>query len=73
MIIGSAVTLAFIKIKKKLFGNKTKQKTAYKIDTSAGQHDCSSCSAECMLRDTVPSIQNNKTSCSKIEIKSNKF
>lgn len=74
MIIGSAVTLAFIKIKKKLAGKKKKQKINYKNDSFSMQHDCSSCSAECMLRDVAaPAIQSNKEICKKIEIKSDKL
>lgn len=73
MIIGGAVTLAFIKIKNKLAGKKRKQKINFKKDTFSMEHDCSSCSAECMLRDAAPTIQTNKNTCNTIEIKSDKL
>lgn len=72
ILIGSAVTIAILKIKKKLGGKKKTQKVDYKNKSFIMEHNCSDCSADCMLRDAVPTvIQNNKDLCEKIEIKSN--
>lgn len=74
MIIGSAVTLAFFKIKKKLAGKKRKQKVNYNKDSFSMQHNCSECSAECMLRDAASSVnQNNKDLCKEVKVNSNKL
>lgn len=67
MIIGSAITLAVLKISKKLGGKKKKQAVSFKKDTFSMQHNCTDCSAECMLRDAAtPIIQNNKDLCNKL-------
>ncbi len=74
MLIGSAVTMAFLRIKKKLSGKKKAQKIDFKNESFSMQHNCSECSADCMLRDAAPTIiQNNKELCNKIEVESNKF
>lgn len=74
IIIGSAVTLAILKIVKKFDRKKKKQKINFKKKSFSMQHDCSDCSDECMLRDTIaPVIQNNQDLCKKVELKSNKF
>ena len=71
LLIGSAVTIAILKIAKKLSGKKKRQKVNSKKESFPKQHDCSSCSAECMLRDAAtPVIKNNQDLCKKIEIKS---
>lgn len=72
LIIGSAVTLAIIKIYKKLGRKKIKkQNIDFKKNTISMQHNCSDCSAECMLRDAAkPIIQKNKELCNEIQIKS---
>jgi len=72
MLIGSAVTIAFIKIKSKLTGKKKKQKIDFKNESFSMQHNCSDCSADCILRDASPTIlENNKELCNTIEAKSN--
>lgn len=75
MLIGSAVTIAILKIVKKLGGKKKVQKIDFKKESfSMQQHDCSSCAAECMLRDAAaPIIQENKDLCKKIELNSDKL
>lgn len=74
MIIGSALTIAFLKIKKKLAGKKTQQKVNLKKESLSTQHNCSECSAECMLRDAAsPVIQNKKDLCKEIKTNSNEF
>ncbi len=74
MIIGSAVTLAILKIAKKLGGKKKKQRVNFKKESFSMQHNCSDCSAECMLRDAAtPLIQKNQNLCKTIEIKSDKL
>ena len=74
MIIGSAVTLAILKIAKKFNGKKKKSQVNFKKESLSMQHNCSDCSAECMLRNAAASvIQNNKDLCKKIEIKSDKL
>jgi hypothetical protein len=71
MLIGSAVTLAVLKISEKLRGKKKSQKLDFKKESFSMQHNCSDCSAECMLRDAAaPIIQNNKDLCNKVELKS---
>lgn len=72
LIIGSAVTLAIIKIYKKFWRKKIKkQNIDFKKNTISMQHNCSDCSAECMLRDAAkPIIQKNKELCNEIQIKS---
>lgn len=75
MIIGAAVTLAVLKFIKR-FGGK-KQKKAQSASTSSttapvsAAHNCSDCSAECLLRD-LPKvvIEKNKEACVQIEKKS---
>lgn len=65
MIIGSAVTLAILKIGKRLGRKRKRKKTTLKKDSFASKHNCSDCAAECMLRDVAsPIIQKNKNLCS---------
>jgi hypothetical protein len=74
MIIGSAITLAILKIAKKFNGKKKKSQVNFKKESFSMQHNCSDCSAECMLRDAAPPIiRNNQELCKKIEIKSDKL
>ena len=56
MIIGSAVTLAILKITKKLGGTKKKHKINLKTDSFSKQQGCASCSADCILRDAAPPV-----------------
>ena len=52
MIIGAAVALAVSKAIGKIKGKKSVQKNVnFQKDTFSMQHNCSDCSAECMLRD----------------------
>lgn len=74
LLICAAVTIAISRIYKKFKGKKKSKKINFKKGTFTVQHDCSSCSAECMLRDAAkPIIQNNKDLCKRVEIKSDKF
>lgn len=71
MIVGSAVTLAVLQIVKKARKPKKSNKVDFKKDSFSVQHNCSECSAECMLRDAKPSIlQKNKDLCKEIETRS---
>ena len=73
MIIGSAVTLAVLKISKKL-GLRKKNKNILKKDSFSQRNECSTCSAECMLRNAPPPvIQKNIDLCKEVEMKSDKL
>jgi hypothetical protein len=69
MIIGAAIALAVSKLIKKFGGKKIQgKKINYQKDTFAIQHNCSDCSAECMLRNASrPVIKENVELCIKIE------
>lgn len=72
IIVGIAVALAISKIFGKLIKPKRKvKKVDFQKNTISMQHNCSDCSAECMLRNTVKPItdSNSKELCKKIEIK----
>jgi len=74
MIIGSAITIALLKIKNKLTGKKRNKKVDFKKDSISIKHNCSDCSADCILRNASSSVlQENDELCKKIEIKSNNF
>lgn len=61
MIIGSAVTIAVIKAVKKFSNKKRIKKVDFKKDSFSLEHNCSDCSAECILRETVkPKFTNSK-------------
>ncbi len=73
MIIGSAATLAVLKAVNK-FSPRTSKKSADSEsgESSAHQHRCNDCPAECVLRDaTSEVIQSNQELCKKVESKSN--
>lgn len=69
MIIGAAIALAISMAVKKFHGKrKPAKKVDFKKDTISMHHDCSDCSAECMLRNAVkPVIKENVELCNKIE------
>ena len=71
MIIGAALAYTFSGIWKKLVRKKKRVvKTNYKNQTFTLQHNCSECSADCMLRNSVkPFSGENEELCKKIEIK----
>ena len=71
MIIGAAVALAVSKAIGKIKGKKSVQKNVnFQKDTFSMQHNCSDCSAECMLRNASrPLIEKNKELCKEIEIR----
>ncbi|MCK3684053.1 hypothetical protein [Maribellus sp. YY47] len=73
MIIGSAVTLAVLKMAKKLGVKKKKiQHRATRINPAEIHvHNCAECSADCQLRD-LPKyiIQKNIDECVQVEQKS---
>lgn len=75
MIIGAAVTLAVLKFIKR-FGGKKQKKAQVNTSISStasvsAAHNCSDCSAECLLRD-LPKVvvEKNKEACVQIEKKS---
>jgi hypothetical protein len=71
MIVGAAIALAIMQVVGKIRGKKrTEKKIDYQKETFTYQHDCSDCSAECMLRDAAkPVIEKNKKLCGEIEIR----
>jgi uncharacterized membrane protein YraQ (UPF0718 family) len=71
MIIGAAVALAISKMINKTGIRKNRgKKTDYKSVSINVQHNCSDCSAECMLRDSAkPVIEKNKELCKEIELR----
>ena len=72
MIIGAAIALAISKtVNKFRVKRKPEKKVDFKKDTISMHHDCSDCSAECMLRSaTKPMIKENIELCNKIENRS---
>ncbi len=74
LIVGAAVFYAVLKIFRKTgVKKKTVKKVSmvdYKKESFTLQHNCSDCSAECMLRNaTKPMIERNKELCREIEIR----
>ena len=71
MIIGAAVALAISKGINKIVRKKSPEKKVdFKNDTFTMQHNCTDCSAECMLRDSAkPVIEKNKELCKEIELR----
>jgi hypothetical protein len=70
MILGSAITLVVIKAKNR-FWRKKRRNFKRRINQHSAPGNCSTCSAECMLRGSSPqTIQHNKDLCKEIEIKS---
>jgi hypothetical protein len=72
MIIGAAIAMAVSQIIQKFKRKKRPEKKLdFKKETFALQHDCSDCSAECMLRNAAkPIIKENADLCNKIESQS---
>ena len=72
IIIGAAVTFTIIKTVKKFSRKKRKENFDFQNSKLQIDHNCSDCSAECMLRNTIkPSaLENNAELCKKVEIKS---
>lgn len=72
MIIGAAIAMAVSQIIKKFRVKKTPEKKInYQKEKFSYHHDCSDCSAECMLRDASKSvIKENAELCNKIESQS---
>ncbi len=71
MIIGGAIALAISKIIGKIRGKKNLQKKAdFQKDAITMLHNCSDCSAECMLRNASKiTVDKNKEICREIEIR----
>jgi hypothetical protein len=69
LIIGAAIAFAISKSIGKIKGKKRPQnKPDFKKQTFTMQHDCSDCSAECMLRNAPKlTIEKNKDLCREIE------
>lgn len=72
MIIGAAIAMAISQIIRKFKGKKRPEKKIdYQKERFSYHHDCSSCSAECMLRDASKSvIKENAELCKQIESQS---
>ena len=71
LIIGSAITLAVIKTIKKFGRKKRKHKIDYNKVNITEEHNCSDCSAECMLRDVaLPESTTNQDLCKQIKVNS---
>ena len=68
LIVGAAIALAISKAVNKFRGKRRPAKNVdFKKDTFSMQHNCSDCSAECMLRDAAkPIAENSKDLCQKI-------
>lgn len=63
LIIGSAVTVAIMKIAKR-FRKKKSEKVDYKKAKISADHNCGECAAECMLRDAPKRIiEASNTQC----------
>ncbi len=73
MILGSAITLAIIKVKNRFWRKKSSKSNSDSTnEKSSSMPNCSSCSAECIMRDSFPqTAQYNKDLCDKIQTKSN--
>jgi hypothetical protein len=70
MIIGSAVTLALLKIVKR-FSRKKPGNKATKSGAAVHEHNCGECAAECQLRDLPRMvIEKNIDKCIPVEKKS---
>ena len=68
IILGSAITLAIIKVKNRFWRRKTK-KSNQNNEKSSSLPNCSTCSAECVMRDTFPqTTKYNKDLCDKIKL-----
>lgn len=71
MILGSAITLAIIKVRNKFWRKKRKISETNPSNKNTLPH-CSTCVAECTMRDiSTESNQYNKDLCNEIEAKSN--
>lgn len=71
IIIGAAVVFAFYKVLRKMgLKRKSVKKIDYRNAKISMQHNCTDCSAECMLRNAPKTlIEKNKELCREIEIK----
>lgn len=71
IIVGLAVVFASYKILRKMgLKRKSVKKIDYRKDKISMQHNCTDCSAECMLRNAPKTlIEKNKELCREIEIK----
>ena len=70
IIVGAAFAWTISETIKRFKPKKTQVKnTDFKKESFSMEHNCSDCSAECMLRNSArPLIKNNKDLCKKIEI-----
>lgn len=72
MIVGAAFGIGLYKMADKLIKKfRSPKKLNFKKDTiTLRQHNCTDCSAECMLRETVkPGVIQNDELCKKTEIR----
>jgi hypothetical protein len=71
LIVGAAVVYALSGFMKRPHRKqKSGQKTDFKNETFTMQHNCSGCSAECMMRNTVKPLEgSNADLCKSIEIR----
>ena len=72
MIIGAAITITVMKTVNKFSRKRKKKRINFKNESFQMEHNCSDCSADCMLRDAIntPVNAKNDSLCKKIEIKS---
>ncbi len=71
MIIGSAITLAIIKVRNRFWRKKRKRSSSGSKNEKPSSSSCSNCVADCVIRDvSQQSIQYNNDLCNKIESKS---
>ncbi len=68
MIIGSAITVAVLKTAKR-FASKKPKKVNFQKDKISMAHNCSDCSAECVLRDMPKQIQDDNSEICDTNIK----
>jgi hypothetical protein len=67
MIIGAAIALTISKAIRKFRRKKVPaKKVDFKKESFSMQHDCSSCSAECMIRNVAKPVVTTKDLCEKI-------
>lgn len=57
LIVGAAVIVAFLKIKKWFVKKKKSTKTTN--NTKVAQQNCADCSADCMIRNSIDSQKDN--------------
>ena len=71
MIVGAAVAIVLLKLAKQFLPKKQKKINYGDTKIADQQHNCSDCSAECLLRDLpIQLTEKNTVVCKKVEEKS---